>query len=159
MDIASHFDPIAVRADFVLVRGALAANTDLQTAVLISLFTDRLAEPDDVLPEAEAPRRGWWGDALAARDGGAVGAAGVGRIGSRLWLLSREKMLPETINRAREYTQEALAWLVTQGVARRVTVQAQVAGVGVLGLGIEIERNQGSAVQYRFELAWQQLRS
>jgi phage gp46-like protein len=154
MDIASKFDPIAVRADFALVRGALQADSDLQTAVLISLFTDRLAEPDDVLPEAEAPRRGWWGDALAARDG-----SGVGRIGSRLWLLSREKMLPETINRAREYTQEALAWLVTQGVARRVTVQAQVAGAGVLGLGIEIERNQGPAVRYRFELAWQQLRS
>lgn len=152
MDVASNFDPIAVRADYRLERGALQSDADLQTAVLISLFTDRLAEPDDVLPELGAPRRGWWGDALAATKGNA------GRIGSRLWLLSREKMLPETINRAREYAQEALAWMVTEGVARRVTVQAQVVGVDTLGLAIQIERNQGQVLRYSYDLAWQQLR-
>ena len=152
MDIASNFDPIAVRADYALALGALQSDADLQTAVLISLFTDRLAEPDDALPELGALRRGWWGDALS----GALG--GAGRIGSRLWLLSREKMLPETVNRAREYAQEALAWMVTEGVARRVTVQAQVVGADTLGLTIQIERNQGQVLRYGYDLAWQQLR-
>jgi phage gp46-like protein len=152
MDIASQFDPVALRADFALTLGALQSDADLQTAVLISLFTDRLAEVDDALPEVGALRRGWWGDALSGVSGSR------GRIGSRLWLLSREKMLPETVNRAREYAQEALAWLVLEGAARRVTVQAQVAGEAVLGLSIQIERNQGQVLQYRYDLAWQQLR-
>jgi len=153
MDIASYFDPRAMRVDYALKDGALQSDADLQTAVLISLFTDRLAEPDDVLPEPGALRRGWWGDALTTS--GVLG--GAGRIGSRLWLLSREKMLPQTLNRAREYAQEALAWMVSEGVARRVSVQAQVVGVGSLGLSIQIERNQGPLVRYGFELAWQQL--
>ena len=67
-------------------------------------------------------------------------------------------MLPETVNRAREYAQEALAWMVTEGVARRVTVQAQVVGADTLGLTIQIERNQGQVLRYGYDLAWQQLR-
>lgn len=149
MDIATQFDAANFRGDLTVSAGALAADADLHTAVLISLFTDRRAEPDDVLPDQGSSRRGWWGDALS----------GGRRIGSRLWLLAREKQLRETINRAREYTEEALAWLVDQGVAKSVTVQAEIVRTGVLGLSIQIERNQAQPARFRYELAWQQLRS
>lgn len=154
MDIASFFNPITASADYALAQGALRSDADLQTAVIISLFTDRRAEPDDVLPSADAARRGWWGDALAAESG-----LGVGRIGSRLWLLGREKILPETVTRAREYAQEALAWMTAQGVAKQVTVSAKAVSADGLFLGVEIRRNQGQSVRYRFDLAWQQIRS
>lgn len=149
MDIATKFDAANFRGDLTVYAGALQADADLQTAVLISLFTDRRAEPDDQLPDQTASRRGWWGDALSSS----------GRIGSRLWLLSREKQTRETVNRAREYTEEALAWLVDQGIAKRVTVLAEIVRTGVLGLSIQIERNQAQPARYRYELAWQQLRS
>ncbi|MBK5914569.1 phage GP46 family protein [Rhodocyclus purpureus] len=148
MDIATFFDAAACRGDFAVSGGALSADSDLHTAVLISLFTDRRAEADDALPDAAASRRGWWGDALGNR-----------RIGSRLWLLSREKQLREVVNRAREYAEEALAWLVEDGIAKRVTVHAEIVQTGMIGLAIQIERNQAQPARYRYELAWKELRS
>ena len=56
----------------------LRAERGLRSAVLISLFTDRRAEPGDV-PEGEDPR-GWWADVLGEEGD---------RIGSRLWLIDR----------------------------------------------------------------------
>jgi phage gp46-like protein len=73
----------------------------------VSLFTDRLARIDDPLPEylpgRKSDRRGWWGDA--------EGDHWADPIGSRLWLLHREKELLETVARAKEYVREALAWI------------------------------------------------
>ena len=133
-----------VSCDWQLAAGALADDHDIKTAVLISLFTDRRAEEDDPLPEAAASKRGWWGDALSGR-----------RIGSRLWLLSREKQLREVLLRAREYAEESLAWLVADGIARRVTVFAEAVRPGWIALGIAVERKTATPDRYRFEFAWQ----
>jgi len=146
MDIETFIfpDDLGVRCDFAVGGGGLSAEHDIKTAVLISLFTDRRAEPDDPLPDETASRRGWWGDALNSR-----------RIGSRLWLLGREKQLREVVNRAREYAEEALAWLVEEGVARSVQVTAEIAAPGWLGMRIEIERDRRAPFRYQFQLAWQ----
>ena len=111
MDLALLFTD---RGDFDLsiVDGDLLGDDGLTAAVTVSLFTDRVARPDDPLPAAmpgqEPDRRGWWGDLLEL-DGR------VNPIGSRLWLLGREKELQETVNRAREYADESLAWLKALG--------------------------------------------
>ena len=60
----------------------LIDDLDLETAVQISILTERRAEPGDEFSEGLHYRGGWWGDA----------ADGVGdNIGSRMWLLRREK--------------------------------------------------------------------
>lgn len=127
----------------------LATDDGLETAVIVSLFTDRRAAPDDELPDGTDDRRGWWGDAYASQAGD--------QIGSRLWLLCREKVLPAVVERARGYAQEALAWLVADGVARSVSVTAEVVSPGVLGLAIEIERPDASRISYRYSYAWEAL--
>lgn len=121
---------------------SLAIDNGLETAVLISLFSDRLAEADDGVTD----RRGWWGDLLAEIPGD--------RIGSRLWLLAREKQLTSVLNRAADYGREALQWLVDDGVARSVEVTAEKAGEGILGLDVVIVRPDSSNVRYRFEAFW-----
>jgi len=131
--------------DYALSGALLASDDSMRTAVIISLFTDRRAEDDDPLPTG-TDRRGWWADAWPVLEDD--------RIGSRLWLLAREKQLPEVLRRAREYAEEALAWLLEDGIAARVTVTAEVVRTGVLGLGIEIERPAGGAVSYRFDYLW-----
>ena len=98
MDIALHFDPIAFACDYAVAAGDLAADNGLKTAVLISLFTDRLAAADDEIPDGTEDRRGWWGDMPA--DGSAPSGAPPDPIGSRLWLLARAKQSAETLNRA-----------------------------------------------------------
>lgn len=127
----------------------LAQGDQLKSAVIISLFTDRRAEPDDALPGSVEDRRGWWGDAFPVVAGD--------RIGSRLWLLAREKHLASVIERGRQYAEEALAWLVEDGIASRVTVLAEAPRPGLLALGIAIERPRQQDVEFRFSRAWEGL--
>lgn len=87
-------------------RGAISLDGGLETAVAISLFTDRRA--DD--------RRGWWGDSYPDAENDL--------IGSRLWTLERAGQTVETLRRAQVYAQEALQWMLTDGVAKRVSVTA-----------------------------------
>ncbi len=144
-DLATLFDTRQFVGDLALDDRLLRDDDSIETAVVISLFTDRRAEPDDELPAGETDRRGWWGDALAQNEGD--------RIGSRLWLLKREKQTTETLNRAREYAREALAWLIEDGVASRVEVAAEWVRTGLLGMTIEIALNEGTEFRQRFETA------
>jgi phage gp46-like protein len=151
MDIELFLDGIVIQSlDFSMEGSDLAMQHDLKTAVLISLFSDRRAEDDDALPDAAASKRGWWGDAL-----GGVGAGR--RIGSRLWLLSREKQLQEVVNRAREYCEEALAWLVEDKVVQSVTAEAEIVKTGLLGIRIVFDRNRATPWKLRFEFAWNEM--
>ncbi len=123
----------------------------LRTAVLISLMTDRRASDDDALPDFPTPgdirpdRRGWCGDALAEDSS---------LIGSRLWLLWREKQTEETRRRAVAYCREALQWLIDDGIASAVTVDASWPETGWLAVRIAIALVAGgqfavSATLYR----------
>jgi len=137
------------RFDVSLAGPDLATDEGLETAVLVSLFTDRRAEPDDQLPDGSNDLRGWWGDTFADQPND--------RIGSRLWLLGREKQTASVVERAREYAKEALAWLTADGAAKSVTVEAEIGATGVLALAIEIERPDTSRVNYRYSYAWEAL--
>lgn len=126
----------------------LAEEDPLIRAVMISLFTWRRANSDDAV---DGDRQGWWGDAFASVTGD--------RIGSRLWLLAREKMLPETYNRAREYAREALQWLIDDQVAAAVEVSAERYGTAGLALAVTITRTDGRVTELRFADVWQRLQN
>ena len=146
MDLRTVYDSGNMRCDWLLAPPQLDTDDGLETAVVISLFTDRLAEPGDVLPDNTGQRRGWWGDSFPDTEGD--------RIGSRLWLLSREKQLPAVLERARAYAREALAWLVEDGVARGVEVEAEFQGIGTLAMEVTILRATDGPLRFRFEAFW-----
>src|SRR5260370_260114 len=104
-DTTIIWNPALGYGDWDMDGAQLVAGDDLLTAVYISLFTDRVASPDDVIPDGTQDPRGWWGDA-----GQDV------LIGSRLWLLNRAKQTTETLNLAKDYITEALKWLIDDGV-------------------------------------------
>lgn len=106
--------------DLHVAAGDLMTDDTLTTAVIISLFTDRQADLADELPDAGQDRKGWWADATLPEHK----AGGADRIGSRLWLLAREKQLDTVVERARAYGEEALAWLADDGHVRAVSVSA-----------------------------------
>ncbi len=145
-DIATLWDNTAMRGDLAFDGALLTAEAGLYTAVLHSLFTDRAAKADDLLPWGSADRRGWWGDVLARVDGD--------QYGSRLWLLSREKQTPETLARAREYAEEALAWLVTDGYASSVSVAAEWTRPGTLGMVISLKLADGQTQAFSLAYPW-----
>ncbi|VVP61925.1 hypothetical protein PS870_06480 [Pseudomonas fluorescens] len=132
--------------DWSIAGGALASGDDLSTAVLISLFTDRQANDDDIPPDGSGDRRGWWGD-----DDEAV------PIGSRLWLLDRERLTQAVANTAKIYMQEALQWLISDEVASGVVVTVVIASSSQLNSLITITRQDGAVVPLQFNWVWGQV--
>ncbi|WP_230598914.1 phage GP46 family protein [Xanthomonas albilineans] len=119
----------------------------LVRAVLISLFTWRRANADDSLPDPRGFRMGWWGDTypVVAND----------RIGSRLWLLARAKLTPSTVQRAQDYAEEALQWLIEDGVAARIAVRAERQGLSTLALQCTLFAADGTTnALLRFDNLW-----
>lgn len=117
----------------------LATESGLRSAVIVSLYTDRMASADDALPDATEDRRGWWADSV---------------LGSRLWLLARAKETDDVLARAREYATEALAWLLDDRVARAVDVKSQWVRRGVLGLTVTITIADRTQFQDLFTMPW-----
>lgn len=124
----------------------LASERGLRTAVIISLFTDRRAEPDDVIPDGTTDRRGHWGDAYLDNDNDS--------IGSRLWLLAREKQTQDVLNRAREYCIEALQWLIDDNIASAVNVTTEWLRRGVMAIYVIVLQGDNQLYQdiFNYEL-------
>ena len=108
----------------VLAMYSVALEDTLQTAIILSLFSDARAGRDDALPLHETDRRGWLGDEFATDDFDNR----PDELGSRLWLCYFGKAADDVLEKARFAAQEALDWLVRDGIASRVLVTAQWAG-------------------------------
>ncbi|PHM49341.1 phage GP46 family protein [Xenorhabdus miraniensis] len=128
-------------ADIVIDNADIVLDDSLSTAVIISLFTDRRALDSDELPTGTGTdRRGWWGDTFNDRP-----------IGSRLWLLAREKQLSAVLHRAKAYADEALVWLIDDGHVKKVDVTATAPASGVLLLTVTITLFNGSVLPMPFK--------
>jgi phage gp46-like protein len=130
------------QGDWTIADGALASSDDLGTALLISLFSDRLADGDDTLPDGSTNRRGWWGDLDQDVP-----------LGSRLWLLSRSILDDDVAKLAVIYAKEALQWMIDDKVAESVTVTATPDGRKTLVLDVTVTRKTGTQ-SYRYGWAW-----
>ncbi|AST79313.1 TPA: phage GP46 family protein [Citrobacter farmeri] len=144
-DISSFWNVDEMLAEWEKGPGALVTGFDLQTAIIISLFTDRLARADDNYEDSD--RRGWWGD-----------AGGDGQLGSRLWLLRREKLTTDVAKRAEEYAHEALTWLKDDGVISEVLPAAQIVMPNRLNLIIRYLSPDKGWQELRFYWIWEQLK-
>ena len=148
-DLALIWDQENIRGDLTVLYGDLATDDGLRTAVIISLLTDRLADADAVIPDGTNDRRGWWGDLPldTADDRPAPDF-----IGSQLWLLAREKQLPEVARRAEHYAREALQWMLDDDVATRIDAVATFPQLGWIKLQITIWQGTSSVT---FNPMWQ----
>ena len=141
MDICLHFDQENGLFD-ALLSGPLAdlqGDDGLMTAVIISLFTDARAHDDDPLPDAQ-------------------GEQTLESIGSRLWLLWREKDLDSVVARARQYAEEALAWLTREGHVSSLSVSVERVQPGHLGISVAVQPSGSDAPgrEWRFTYDYQQ---
>lgn len=130
----------------------------LQTAVIVALGTDRLANPEDALPDLDSDdRRGWWGD-LSAED-----IWGGWPIGSRLWLISRAKITGAaardgaTVTRVEDYIREALQPFLEAGIASKMTVNATRSGREEIDADIVLFRGPKPLVALRYQALWDEV--
>ena len=142
-DTTTVWDTATGYGDWALQGVQLQAGDDLQTAVLISLFTDAQADSDDVVPDGSGDVRGWWGDTGADYP-----------IGSKLWLLSRAKQTQETLNLAQDYIQDALQWLIDDGVAASIDVVTEWTRPSVLGMQVTIYKTDGTQAALKYAAVW-----
>lgn len=139
MDIAIVQDSHG-RFDIAMDGPDLKTDKGLRTKVIISLFTDSRAHDDDVLPSDVNDRRGHWADSY-----------GSSVKGSRLWLLERAKEIQDTLDKAKEYSEEALEWFIDEGIAQSVKVSTEWFAKGKLGIYVTITKGDGTTWQDSFE--------
>lgn len=149
-DIMVRWDNVNMVGDWTLAAGDLQTGQDLETACLVSLFTDKLATADFVPTDGTSDRRGWWADPYNDQP-----------LGSNLWQLERAKKTRDTLALARRYAQDALQWLITDGVARQINVNTswlgRSPGSTALGIAVAIVKPNGSLSRFTFGWAWQNL--
>lgn len=136
-------------ADLEIDPPGLATGDNLQTALIISLFTYRRANNDDPLSLNEN-KRGWWGDTYLANRND--------KIGSRLWLLKRAKMAQSTLTLARDYCLEATRWLIEDNIATRVDVETEFMQDkrDTMAIKVNVVRPTGGET-FNFEYVWKDI--
>jgi len=146
-DIQTGWNFATGHADWVFLPGNDAADptnqlsfgNDLATAVIISLFTDAQAGPDDTIPDNTSDPRGWWG----------------GPIGSRIWLYAdRGKATPDLPGQVQQAAAEALQWMIDDGVATSIDTAAAYFGAGQMMLTVTVHRGNGSQLALQFANLW-----
>lgn len=145
-DIQIKWDKDRAVGDWSFTTGDLQTGVDIETAVLVSLFTDRIASPDFKPTDGTTDRRGWWGDSYNARP-----------IGSRLWQLERAKKVGQQpiLLQARDYCKEALEWLIEDGLAKSVEIKTQWLTADALGILVTITKPTGTIMEpFRYSWAW-----
>jgi phage gp46-like protein len=146
MDVAIVWDSANARGDWDVSGDDLALGPDIESAVLVSLFTDRRASDDYVFPDRNAipDRRGHWTDTYEPF-----------LIGSRLWQLNRSKKTDATtlLAQAQDMCIEALQWLIDAGVVARIDVTTFWASPVAIGIFIDVWK-PGASAAVRFEYQW-----
>lgn len=122
-----------------------ASLTDLRMAILVSLFSNAKAPPSVEIPSGLRDRQGWFADQFAENAGDAVG--------SLLWLLDRSDAPANVLARSRAYAEQCLGWMISDGLARAVEVDAFL-GDKTSGLDVGIVRPNGDRVSFRFADLW-----
>lgn len=131
---------------------------ELADAVAVAFGTDRLADASDILPDPnDDDRRGWWGDLDASLlyDGWP--------IGSRLWLLAREKITDaaakrgSTIGRIEAYLREAMQPFIDRRIASRMQMNVTRTGIEQIDAQVTLYRGPAQIVDLRYTPLWDQI--
>lgn len=108
-----------------------SASNELLDAVLVSLFTRKVANTEE-LKNHHYDKGGYWGDLLDDT-----------QLGSKLWLCNRETLSNELKETVDEYGLESLKWMLNQGIAKEIEVTSSIKNEKLL-LSIFIDNNEFS---------------
>ena len=110
--------------DMTFTNGDLTSTANLDTAVLMSLYTDYRASNSEV-PQIQR-RRGWWGNVVSNYPDY--------QIGSKIWLLYQARLNQDTLNLVKTYIYNCLSWMIDDGY---------ITGINIL---VEATSNEGILV-------------
>lgn len=112
------------------------------TAIILSLFTDKRAEDSEV--PSSLKRRGYFGN---------LSNSGKKELGSKLWLLDQARINQETLNLAIKYAEQALQWLIDDKYIRNLIVLGVISpNESTITLTIKFFLNNGQVNQKSYKL-------
>ena len=120
--------------------GDVQSEESLDTAILVSLFTDRRVSESE--QPNEYKRRGWIGN---------ESTPGI-QMGSKVWLYEQARITNTTLSGIADAATDCLQWMVEQGIAKNVSASASSTSTGV-SLNVTITRPT-SEVEQRFYDLW-----
>jgi phage gp46-like protein len=155
----------AVTLDWLLTTNALLPSQNgldetqaLATAVTIAFCTDRLAEKSDVLPiPGSTDRKGWWGDDSAAAIWNGW------PVGSRLWLMKRDKITDSnysrgsTSSRAMAFATECLQPFVDAQIISDFDIEVVQVNAQRIDLTATLYRGPLPDISLQFQSLWNEL--
>jgi phage gp46-like protein len=148
MDIAIAWDAANYRGDWTVTSGDLTIDPGgLRTAVLLSLFTDRVAPPDYVAPAGSPQgRRGYWADTYEGFP-----------LGSLLWTLNRRFKSGDNtlLSEATDICLAALQWLIDANIVASVSVTCSWLTSVAIGISVTLTPPQSPPQIFEFGWAWQ----
>lgn len=131
------FDLVIEDGDFKLTEG-------FETALLVSLFSDRRAYLDEV-PDPEK-RRGWIGDLVSEKPGD--------KIGSGLWFYEQSRLSVDDENGVRDEAEKSLDWTITDSWITHVQAQTEkIPSKRSLKLNLTLTMLNGGVSSYAYEVA------
>lgn len=128
-----------------LENGDLKFEQGLETACIISLFSDQRITEEE-LPPGLSSKRGWWGDVFPEIEGD--------KIGSKLWILNRNVNSLATVAQLETLAKESLAWMIEDGVATAIEVEASINENNPSQSDISVEITRPTGETDRFGLIW-----
>lgn len=150
-DIKIIWDNNLMSGDIEFDNGDLTIDNGLETAVIISLHSDRRASDDDILPDDRSnDRRGWWGDQVSdvADD----------EVGSKLYLLERSKTTQSTLIETEIYIRDCLQWMIDDEVIISIDVeverQDQPDKSATLAHKVILHESDGKETAFKFHDLW-----
>lgn len=136
IDGDNHYDLIIENGDFKLTGG-------IETALLVSLFSDRRAYADEVPNPLN--RRGWIGDIVADEPGD--------KHGSGLWFYEQSRLITDVENGVRDEAEKSLRWTVTDQLANFVDVKtAKHPGNRRLTINIKLTALNGGVSSHAYDV-------
>ena len=150
-DIRLVFDNLTGTGDFAMDGPGLETGHDLETAIIISLFTDAQADPGDVVFDNDP--HGWWADTYAASEDPSLAVIANDRIGSKLYQVFNMPRNQNTLNWMADQIKIATRWMIVDGVASAIDVTPRFTSSGGVGAAVQVTSR---GVPTIYDYAWAQ---
>lgn len=117
----------------------------LENYILLSLSTNRRADPTDEIPSNTMDKQGWWGDVLDDV-----------LFGSKLWLRQNLRMSPELLTLVKQDIEDALQWMIDDTIVDSidVTVARDIENANRLIFNISLNKQNEGQIGFDYYFNW-----
>jgi phage gp46-like protein len=148
-DIKVVIVPEGKYLDCVLSDRDVERDDGFETAVLVTLSTDKRADDGDPLPDDSGYRGGFWGDTIPV--------VADYKMGTKLWLLQRSKTIDEIPAITKEYLLDGFSWMIDDGIidSVEISVERRRDLKTTIAFGLTFYRPEGNSIFYSFYYNWE----